>query len=51
MQLDRNSALVVIDLQKGIVSVPTVHPADEIVARAAQLARAFRARAACPSFW
>jgi nicotinamidase-related amidase len=42
MQLDRNSALVVIDLQKGIVSVPTVHPAEEIVARAAQLARAFR---------
>lgn len=42
MQLDRNSALVVIDLQKGIVSVPTVHPAEEIVARTAQLARAFR---------
>jgi nicotinamidase-related amidase len=42
MQLDRNTVLVVIDLQKGIVRVPTVHPAGEIVARAARLAHAFR---------
>ncbi len=41
-QLDDISALVVIDLQKGIVGVPTAHPADEIVARAARLAQAFR---------
>jgi len=40
--LDPNCALIVIDLQHGIVSLPTLHPADEIVARAAQLADAFR---------
>jgi len=43
-QLDSVAALVVIDLQKGIVSMPTAHPAAEIVDRAAQLAKAFRAR-------
>jgi nicotinamidase-related amidase len=41
-QLDNIPALVVIDLQKGIVGVPTAHPAREIVARAARLAQAFR---------
>jgi nicotinamidase-related amidase len=43
-QLDPTAALVVIDLQKGIVGLPTVHPAGEIVGRAARLARAFRQR-------
>lgn len=43
-KLDPNAALVVIDLQKGIVGLPTAHPAAEIVSRAAQLARAFRQR-------
>jgi nicotinamidase-related amidase len=43
-KLDAVAALVVIDLQKGIVDLPTVHPAGEIVGRAAQLARAFRER-------
>ncbi len=43
-KLDTISALVVIDLQKGIVSLPTVHPAAEIVGRVARLARAFRER-------
>jgi nicotinamidase-related amidase len=43
-QLDATAALIVIDLQKGIVSLPTVHPAGEIVGHAAQLARAFRER-------
>jgi len=42
--LDPNVALVVIDLQKGIVGVPTVHPAQEIVSRTARIARAFRER-------
>jgi nicotinamidase-related amidase len=41
-KLDTNTALVVIDLQKGIVEVPMAHPAAEIIGRAAQLARAFR---------
>jgi nicotinamidase-related amidase len=43
-KLDNIAALVVIDLQKGIVGMPTVHPAAEIVGRAARLARAFRER-------
>ena len=43
-RLDPVAALVVIDLQKGIVGLTTVHPAGEIVDRAAQLARAFRER-------
>jgi nicotinamidase-related amidase len=42
--LDTNAALIVIDLQKGIVAMPTAHPASEIIARNAQLARAFRKR-------
>jgi nicotinamidase-related amidase len=43
-QLDTTAALIVIDLQKGIVGIPTVHPASEIVDRSAQLVRAFRER-------
>ncbi|VTU46628.1 Isochorismatase family protein YecD (plasmid) [Variovorax sp. SRS16] len=40
--LDPTSALVVIDLQKGIVARPAVHPIDEIVRHAVSLADAFR---------
>lgn len=43
--LDDTPALIVIDLQKGVVGMPTVHPVSEIVARTARLARAFRQRA------
>ena len=43
-KLDPVAALIVIDLQKGIVGVPTAHPSSEIVGRAALLARAFRKR-------
>ena len=42
--LDSTAALIVIDLQKGIVGLPTVHPIADIVDRSARLARAFRAR-------
>lgn len=35
--LDPRTALIVVDLQKGIVATPVAHPADEIVARAAEL--------------
>src|SRR5690242_8479086 len=42
--LDSNAALIVIDLQKGIVATPTLHDATEVVARAAKLAQAFRER-------
>jgi len=40
--LDANTALVVIDLQKGIAQYPTVHPFRDVVARTAKLAEAFR---------
>ncbi len=42
--LDTTAALIVIDLQKGIVGLPTAHPIADIVDRSARLARAFRAR-------
>jgi nicotinamidase-related amidase len=40
--IDPTPALVVIDLQKGLAGIATVHPFDEIVARSAGLAAAFR---------
>jgi nicotinamidase-related amidase len=40
--LDARPALVVIDLQKGLMAVPTVHPVEQVVDRAVQLASAFR---------
>ena len=40
--LDANTALVVIDLQQGIVALPTAHPAADIVRRASALCDAFR---------
>jgi nicotinamidase-related amidase len=40
--LDSIAALVVIDMQKGIVALPTAHPVAEITERVAALARAFR---------
>ena len=42
--LDPVTALIVVDLQKGVVALPLVHPIGEIVARACALADAFRAR-------
>jgi nicotinamidase-related amidase len=42
--LDANAALVVIDMQKGIVALPTAHPMPGVVANVASLCRAFRAR-------
>jgi nicotinamidase-related amidase len=42
LTLDAVPALVVIDLQKGIVAIPTAHPAFAIVEHCARLARAFR---------
>ncbi len=40
--LDPKTALIVVDLQKGIVSRPAVHPMDGVVENAAALADAFR---------
>jgi nicotinamidase-related amidase len=41
--LDPETALILIDLQHGITALPTVDPSDQIVARVARLADAFRA--------
>jgi nicotinamidase-related amidase len=41
--LDPETALILIDLQHGITSLPTVAPSGQIVARGARLADAFRA--------
>lgn len=42
--LDPTTALVLVDLQKGITALPTAHPTREIVERSARLADAFRER-------
>ncbi|MGR3906348.1 cysteine hydrolase [Burkholderia sp. SR8] len=43
-RLDTNTALVVIDLQKGIVSLPTAHPVAPVIERTRELLDAFRSR-------
>lgn len=45
--LDKNTALVVIDLQDGVVKMNTAHPAKEVVRQSARLVAAFR-QAALP---
>lgn len=45
--LDPHTALVVVDLQKGILALPTIRPSGEILAAAVTLADAFR-RAGLP---
>jgi len=42
--LDLQTALIVIDLQKGIVGLPLVHPIDDVVKRSSALIDAFRAQ-------
>jgi nicotinamidase-related amidase len=42
--IDPKTALIVVDLQKGIVSLPTVHPIGDVVKHASTLADAFRRR-------
>ncbi len=41
--LDPKTALIVVDLQKGIVALPTAHPTKDVVAHASALLAAFRA--------
>jgi nicotinamidase-related amidase len=41
-QIDDVAALVVIDMQKGVVTIPTAHPIADVTTRVARLARAFR---------
>ena len=43
-QLDSRPALVVIDLQKGILGMPKAHPVDAVIDRNLRLVRAFRER-------
>jgi nicotinamidase-related amidase len=45
--LDKHTALVLIDLQQGIVQLPLIDPVAQVVANAAQLLAAFR-RAGLP---
>jgi nicotinamidase-related amidase len=40
--LDKNTALVVIDLQKGVVQMNVVHPIKDVLEKSALLADAFR---------
>jgi nicotinamidase-related amidase len=42
--LDAQTALILIDLQKGIVSRATAHPTTDVIKQAAALAEAFRSR-------
>jgi nicotinamidase-related amidase len=42
--LDPKTALIVIDLQKGLVALPAAHPMAEVAANASALAAAFRRR-------
>lgn len=42
--LDSNTALIIIDLQQGIVANAAQHSADRVVANAARLAESFRAK-------
>ncbi|HVC36044.1 MAG TPA: isochorismatase family protein [Candidatus Dormibacteraeota bacterium] len=41
--IDPKTALVVIDMQKGITSLPTAHPMDDIISNNSSLTNAFRA--------
>ncbi|MFD3696094.1 hydrolase [Streptomyces sp. NPDC058646] len=44
LNLDAQTALVLIDLQKGILALPVSRPADEVLRQGVRLAEAFRAR-------
>lgn len=41
--LDERAALVIIDIQRGVVGLQTAHPTTGVVERCARLAKAFRA--------
>jgi nicotinamidase-related amidase len=42
--IDPTTALIIVDLQKGIVSLPVIHPVEGVIKQAQALARAFRER-------
>jgi nicotinamidase-related amidase len=41
-ELDAQTALLVVDLQKGIVGMPMAHPVEDVIANATSLIEAFR---------
>jgi nicotinamidase-related amidase len=43
-QIDPKTALILIDLQKGIVNLPLVHPVEAIIHNSVKLIRAFRSK-------
>lgn len=43
-KLDPKTALVIVDLQKGIVGLPVAHPIKDVIAKSRSLADAFRQR-------
>ena len=43
-QLDAKTALIVIDLQHGIVRLPVCHPAQPVIDQCVSLINAFRAK-------
>ncbi|HQT68029.1 MAG: hydrolase [Rhodospirillales bacterium 20-60-12] len=43
-RLDPDTALIIVDLQEGIVGLPVIHPIGAIIGHARALADAFRAR-------
>ncbi len=43
-RLDPNTALIIVDLQKGLIGSPVIHPIGGIIERARMLAHAFRVR-------
>lgn len=49
-QLDLRTALIVIDLQKIVASMSTVHPFGQVLENAGRLARLFRQHV-LPWFW
>lgn len=42
--LDPNTALIIVDLQKGIVTLPAIHSIDDVIQRTSALVDAFRER-------
>jgi nicotinamidase-related amidase len=43
-ELDPNTALLVVDLQKGIIGLPLAHPVDDVIGKSTALIEAFRKR-------
>lgn len=44
IELEESTALVLIDLQTGVVGIPSAHPIESVVANSAALAEAYRAK-------